>query len=102
MQFYFDAGKDFHRKRRKGFFCTITFTNVIVCNSYAAGPICTEVFSNKDSKDHEKLIDLYGKCIAEGLGCDLQYSIAYANRGRQYYRISKYEEALNDLDKAVN
>ncbi|KJS01984.1 MAG: hypothetical protein VR65_06995 [Desulfobulbaceae bacterium BRH_c16a] len=83
------------------FFGLMLFTNIITNTSYAVGPICTEAFGNKDSDDSLKMIDLYGKCISEGLGCNRQYSAAYTNRGAHYRNLSRLDEALTDLNKAI-
>lgn len=68
----------------------------------AAGSYCEKAFANKDSTNDKMLIDLYTKCLAEGLGCNVQYATAYNNRGGCYYNIGMYNEALADLNKSIS
>ena len=79
----------------------IEFSTILIDSSFAAGPICTEAFKNKDSNDDIMMIEMYTKCISEGLGCNYQYAVVYHNRGMNYYHLSRYGEALTDLNKSV-
>jgi len=51
----------------------------------------------KSGNDYNKALDDFNKAIA----LDINYAAAYVNRGNIYLKLGKFQEAINDCNKAI-